>query len=132
VALSDQEKVELVRTAIDAFNRRDTEAMRAMAEHAEYDWTRSVSPNRGVYRGVEGIFEFIDDQWSIFEEVHLEVLEMVPVGDHVVATIVTHSRGREGVEVTARSAQLFTFDDERMVRMTLYQETAEALAAARE
>jgi ketosteroid isomerase-like protein len=133
MALSDEEKLELVRTAIDAFNRRDTEAMVALGvENFEYDWSRSMGPNAGVYRGVDGFFEFIDEQWDTFEEVRLEAREMVVSGEHVVVTAVTHGRGREGIEVTARSAQLFTFENDRMVRLTLYQDTAEALAAARE
>ena len=133
MALSDQDKLELVRTAIDAFNRRDTEAMIAMGvEGFEYDWTRSLGPNAGIYRGVDGFLEFVDEQWNTFEEVRLEPRDMVVRGDHVVVTAVTHGRGREGIEVTARSAQLFTFEDDRLVRITLYQDTAEAMAAARE
>jgi ketosteroid isomerase-like protein len=133
VTLSDDEKLEMVRTAIDAFNRRDTEAMIALGnDHFEYDWTRSLGLNRRVYRGDDGFREFITDQWTTFDEMRIEPSEIVPCGDHVLVVAVTHSRGRQGVAVTAKSTQLYTFDDDRLARVTLYQDREEAVAAARE
>jgi ketosteroid isomerase-like protein len=47
---SAEANVETVRVAIDAFNRGDVDAMLALAgEDFEYDWSRSVGPNSGVY-----------------------------------------------------------------------------------
>jgi SnoaL-like domain len=89
-----------------------------------------MGPNRGIYRGAEGFMEFINDQWSTFESVTLEAHDYIPRGDHVVVPTTTHGRGRQGVSVTARSAQLYTFANRRLVRITLYQEPEEALAAA--
>jgi ketosteroid isomerase-like protein len=123
--------VELARRAIEAFNAHDLDAMRALAsEDFEYDWTRSIGPQRGVYRGQDGFLEFAEDQWSMFDEVRLEVHELIPCGDHVVVRSTTHGRGRGGVPVSANSAQLYTFDESRLVRITLYQDRDEALAAA--
>ena len=96
----------------------------------EYDWSRSLGPNRGIYRGVEAFMEFINDQWSTFESVTLEAHDFIPRGNHVVVPTTTHGRGRQGVSVTAKSAQLYTFDNGRLVRVTLYQDREEALAAA--
>jgi hypothetical protein len=49
----------------------------------------------------------------------------------VVVTATVHGRGRQGVPVSATSAHLYTFaEDGRLVRITLFQERAEALAAA--
>ena len=124
--------METVRTAIDAFNKGDMEAMVKIgyAEEFVYDWTRSMGPNRGIYRGVEGFMEFIHDQWSTFESVTLEAHDFIPRGDHVVVPTTTHGRGRQGVAVTAKSAQLYTFDGGRLVRISLFQDPAHALAAA--
>ena len=129
---SSDANVELVRKGIDAFNKGDFEAMLQLgnADEFEYDWSRSRGPNRGIYRGVEGLREFITDQWSTFEEVRLEAHEFIPRGEHVVVTATTHGRGRQGVTVTAKSAQLYTFENGRLVRITLYQDREEALAAA--
>jgi ketosteroid isomerase-like protein len=129
---SEAANVETVRTAIEAFNRGDMEAMLKIgyAEKFEYDWSRSMGPNRGIYRGVEGFMEFIHDQWSTFESVTLEAHDFIPRGDYVAVPTTTHGRGRQGVSVTARSAQLYSFDDGRLVRITLYPDRDQALAAA--
>ena len=129
---SSDANVELVRKGIDAFNKGDFEAMLQLgnAEDFEYDWSRSLGPNRGIYRGLEGLREFVHDQWSTFEEVRLEAHEFIPRGQHVIVTATTHGRGRQGVAVTAKSAQLYTFEGGRLVRITLYQDREEALAAA--
>jgi ketosteroid isomerase-like protein len=125
--------VEVTRQAIDAFNRRDLEAMLELAgENFVYDWSRSLGPNRGIYEGVEGFTEFVDDQWSMFEEFRVEPHEFVPCGErHVLVSTTVHARGRGGVPVSAKSSHLYTFEDGRLVRVTLYQERDEALAAGR-
>ena len=129
---TEQANVGKVRAAVDAFNRRDVDAMIELAgDDFEYDWSRSLGPNAGVYNGTDGFFEFISDQWETFEDMRLEVHEYIPRGNHVVITSTIHGRGRQGVPVRATSAHLYTFaDDGRLVRITLFQERAEALAAA--
>jgi ketosteroid isomerase-like protein len=125
--------IEKVREAIDAFNRRDREAMLALGDDDfVYDWTRSHGPNARLYHGRDELMEFVEDQWSIFDDQHLDVHEYIPRGNHVVVTATVHGRGRQGVPVRATSAHLYTFaEDGRLVRITLFQEREEALAAAR-
>jgi ketosteroid isomerase-like protein len=49
-----QENVEVVKRAIDALNRRDTEARRTfLAPDVELDWSESRGPASGIYRGYE-------------------------------------------------------------------------------
>ena len=128
---SDDAQIEVVKKAIDAFNRRDTEAMLALgSDDFVYDWTRSIAPNRGTYRGLDGIREFTEDQWSAFDEVRIEPSEYLARGRHVVVPATVHGRGRGGVAVSANSAQVFTFENGRLMRITLYQGREEALAAA--
>jgi steroid delta-isomerase-like uncharacterized protein len=123
--------VEVVRRAIDAFNRRDREAMLALGDDDfVYDWTRSLGPNSRLYRGRAELMEFIEDQWDVFDDQRLEVHEYIPRGKNVVVTATVHGRGRQGVPVNATSAHLYTFDDGgRLKRITLFQEREEALAA---
>ncbi len=123
--------VEKVRQAIDAFNRADMEAMLALAgDDFEYDWSRSLAPTRGVYKGPQGFVEFINEQWNMFDDFRVEAHEYIPRGQHVVVTTTVHGRGRQGIPVSANSAHLYTFEDGRLVRITLYQDREEALAAA--
>jgi ketosteroid isomerase-like protein len=123
--------VEKVRAAIDSFNRRDREAMLALAhDDFVYDWSRSLGPNARVYHGTDGFFEFVSDQWETFEDMRLDADEYIPRGNHVVVVAAVHGHGRQGVPVRATSALLYTFGDGRLVRITLFQGTDEALAAA--
>jgi ketosteroid isomerase-like protein len=121
------------RAAVDAFNRRDVDAMMALGhDDFVYDWSRSMAPNRGIYRGSQGFIEFAREQWDIFSEIQIEPQELIPRGNHVVVPITVRARGREDIPVSANSAMLYTFEDGRLVRITLYQEREEALAAAAE
>ena len=130
-ASHEQAHVEAVRQAIDAFNRADMDAMLALAgDDFEYDWSRSLAPNRGIYKGPEGFMEFINEQWNMFDDFRLEVHEYIPRGQHVVVTATVHGRGRQGIPVSANPAHVYTFENGRLVRITLYQERDEALAAA--
>jgi ketosteroid isomerase-like protein len=74
--------------------------------------------------------EFINEQWSVFDDFKLEPHEFIARGQHVVVPMTATARGREGVPVSAMSVHLYTFEDGRLVRITLFQEREEALAAA--
>ena len=50
--------------------------------------------------------------------------------DLLIAENVTHMRGRDGIEVEARSAWLITIRDGRQTSLTLYQTKQDALQAA--
>ena len=57
-----QENIEIVRATIEAINRGDLDqALEAAHEDFEADWSNSIGPHRGVYRGRErarGLFGF--------------------------------------------------------------------------
>src|SRR5829696_6288090 len=61
-----ESQIELTRRAIDAFNGRNADALIELGVR-EYDWRGSIAPYQGLYRGAEGIREFVDDQWGMFE-----------------------------------------------------------------
>ena len=52
------------------------------------------------------------------------------VGSEVVASNTAHVRGRQRIEVIARSTFVFTVENGRITRLRLFQERAEALEAA--
>jgi ketosteroid isomerase-like protein len=127
--VTPESQIELTRRAIEAFNSNNAEAMIELGVLA-FDWSGSIAPNKGVYRGEEGVREFVDDQWSSFEELRIEPEEFLTRGRHVVVPITVHGRARDGLLVKATSAQLYTFEDGRPVRITLFQNRDEALEAA--
>jgi ketosteroid isomerase-like protein len=126
-----QENVEIVRKAIDAGNRRDRSMLRALwHSDAEVDWSRSRGPFKGVYRGRSEFGGFQNEFWSSFERVELEAHKFTQAGSHVVVPNTAHMRGRDGVEVIARSTFVYTVEDGQITRLRMFQEQAEALEAA--
>jgi ketosteroid isomerase-like protein len=92
-----QENVEIVRKAIEAGNRRDLAAGRALwHSDAEVDWSRSRGPLKGVYRGRAEIESFQNEFWSMFEEIQLETHGFTQAGSEVVVPNTAHMRGRDG------------------------------------
>ena len=124
-----RENVEIVSAAIDAFNRGNWEAiLSAAAPEFEFDLSRSIGPQRGVYRLAE-VRQFWSDWVGTFDSVRQEVEEFIEAGDHVVVSSVMHVRGRDGVEAQARGAWVCTFRDGMVVRMSMYQTKLDALKA---
>ncbi len=127
-----QENVDIVRHAIDAYNRRDLEAMRAVNDpRVELDWSASRGWVAGVYRGRDKVMAFFADYMEAFQEILIEPADFIDAGASVVVPNVSRSRGRDGIEVLARSAFVFTLRDRKVVRLRLYQDTEEALRAVR-
>jgi uncharacterized protein len=125
-----QQNVEVVKQALDAYTRRDVEALRAIAEpNMELDWSASRGWLAGVYRGIDDALGFYAGYFEAFEEIVIEPDRFIEAGDSVVVPNVAHQRGRDGIEVSARSTLVFTVRSRRITRICLYQETEEALKA---
>jgi ketosteroid isomerase-like protein len=122
--------VEVVRRHSEAWNRRDLMTLFALwRSDAEIDWSRSRGPLKGVYRGHRELETFWSEFWSTFEVVELELSDFRQTGPYVVASNTAHMRGRDGVEVTARSTSVYTVENGQVTRLRLFQERAEALEA---
>ncbi|HKG36398.1 MAG TPA: nuclear transport factor 2 family protein [Solirubrobacterales bacterium] len=120
--------VEVVRAALDAYNRGDLEAMmKHAAPDLEFDWSRSISPQKGVYnRDQFPDFTLAGE----FESVRTEPEELIDAGGHVITPLIGYFQGRDGIELTARFTYLWTFRDGVCVRVTIFQTRDEALEAA--
>jgi ketosteroid isomerase-like protein len=126
-----QENVEIVRRSFEAWNRRDLRTWLAFFHSdAEVDWSRSRSPFKGVYRGHREMEAFTRDVfWSTFEDVQLETHDFIQAGSEVVVPNTAHMRGREGIEVIARTALVFTVENGQITCLRLFDEQDEALEA---
>jgi ketosteroid isomerase-like protein len=127
------QNVEIVRRNTDAYNRRDLDGfMEGWAPDAVVDWSSSQGWDADVYRGRDEVRAFVQRFLEAFDEIRIELIDgPTEVKDGVVfAENVTRLRGRDGVEVEARSAWLVTFRDGQQVSLTLYQTKREALEAA--
>ena len=125
-----QENVEVVRSMIAAWNQRDQRASLALWDpDGEIDWSRSTGPLKGIYRGHGERDIFWSEFMTTFVEAKLEAHSFTEAGADIVVPNTVHIRGREGIEVTARSALVFTLENRKITRMRLFQEHAEALEA---
>jgi ketosteroid isomerase-like protein len=126
-----QENVEVVRRHVQAWNRRDMAALSALwRSDAEIDWSRARGPLKGVYRGRGERETFWNEFYSTFAEARLETQGFIEAGSEVVVSSTARLRGREGIEVTARSTNVYTVENGKITRLRMFQERAEALEAA--
>ena len=122
--------VKLVRKALDAYARRDVEALRQLADpDTELDWSASRGWLAGVYRGIDEALRFYEGYFEAFDEIVIRPDRFIEAGDSVVVPNVAHQRGRDGIEVSAHSTLVFTFRNRKLIRICLYQETEQALKA---
>src|SRR6266516_1763538 len=125
-----QENVEIVRAAIEAWNRRDlTTWLASFRSDAEIDWSRARGPFKGVYRGHGEHEAFWDVFWSTFDDVQVETYDVAEAGCEVVLSNTAHMRGREGIKVTAKSTFVWTVENGQITRFRMFQERTEALEA---
>ena len=124
-----QENVEIIRAAIDAINRGDLEGVLKDADpDFELDFSRAVGPWQGVFK-LDQTRRLLEEAFGMWEAVRWEIDELREVSDQVAASITAYLRGRDGIEITARTSWVWTFRDGRIMRQCLYQKWPEALEA---
>jgi ketosteroid isomerase-like protein len=124
------ENVEIVRAAIEAYNRGDWDAaLKDAGPDFEFDLSRAIGPQHGVYGRdqVQQAWSEFADSW---QNVRIEPDEFIEVGESVVVLWTTHVVGRDGLAVQSRVAWVFTIRDGAMDRACIYQERDAALEAA--
>ena len=127
-----EENVEVVRRNHDAYSRGDLDGwLDLWAPDAVVDWSNSRGPEAGVYRGRSEIRRGAERFRDAFEEVRSEIDDPVEIEEGLVLVEnITSLRGRDGIEVQARSGWLFTVREGVVTSLTLYQSKQEALEAA--
>ncbi len=111
--------MEIVREAFAAYNRGDIdESLKHLAPDAEMDWSRAEGPYRGVYAS-DQVRRFMDDYTAAFESVRIETGELIDAGENVVVPLTFHVRGRDGLEATADSLQVWTIEQGKVARVCL-------------
>ena len=125
-----RENVEIVRQALDAYTRRDLDALKEL-HHSdlELDWSASRGPLAAVYRGFDEALRFYAEYYETFEATVVVPDRFIDAGDSVVVPNVAYQRGRDGIEVSATSTLVYTIRGGRVARVRLYQDQADALKA---
>ena len=126
-----QENVEIVRAILDALNEGDAAtAFKYTAPGFEYDFSRSIGLQRGVYEGAEAR-RFWEEFASAWESSRWQAEEFIEADEHVVTPLTLSVRRRDGIEVQAlRTAWMWTFRGGMVARISFYEERHDALEAA--
>jgi ketosteroid isomerase-like protein len=129
-----QENVDAFRRALEAYNRRDIGSFLEA-----FDPTVEIHPltlamfgkEETVYRGHEGIRQFIRDVDEVLPGIQVEPLEIRDLGERIVANGRLQARGRaSGAEVESPIGWLVEFREGRVIRMADYLDPKRALEAA--
>jgi ketosteroid isomerase-like protein len=121
---------EVARRHQEAWNRRDLRTwLDLYRSDAEIDWSRARGPFKGVYRGPREFKAFWDVFWSTFDDVQVELYGLAEAGSEVVYSNTAHMRGRDGIEVSARSTFVYTVENGQITCHRMFQERDEALEA---
>jgi ketosteroid isomerase-like protein len=127
-----EENVEIVRAHFEGVNRRDWDAvMTAFDEEVVLVVHAEVGPATGVFNGREAVGEWMGDWFRAFGKGYrFEVKEARSVGHRVLAVARHHGTGRaSGVEVQQITANIYTVNADKIVRLELYSSRTEALEA---
>ncbi len=125
--------IELVRRTIDLWNATEIDqALEELADDFEMDWSNSIGPLKGIYRGRQGVLKLWRTFLGAWDAVQWDPEEIIDVGDtRVVVVNHVRMRGRgSGVDVEATGVQLWTIEAGKAQRVKLYQSKADALEAA--
>ncbi|HSJ17290.1 MAG TPA: nuclear transport factor 2 family protein [Solirubrobacterales bacterium] len=129
-----QENVEAFKRAIEAYNRRDIDTFLEMFEPMVETRPLTLAmfgQEATVYRGHEGIRQFIRDVDEALSQLQVEPLEIRDLGERIVASGRLRARGRaSGAEIESPISWLVEFKNGRVIRMRDYLDFTEALEAA--
>jgi ketosteroid isomerase-like protein len=129
-----QQNEKIVVLAHAAFSEGDLDALAELiAPDAVFDFSRSIGPLKGIYRGRDEIARFADAFAEAFETFKLSPVDFVvgPDGEIVVRQHVS-ARGRaSGLEIDTVPdiALVWEFCDGKVTKTTMYQPHADALEA---
>src|SRR6478735_3226141 len=79
-----RENVEIVRRSLDAYSRRDLDAYRSLHDpDLEFDWSASLGPEAGVYRGIDAVMRLHASYFETFVEIVIEPECFIEAGESV-------------------------------------------------
>jgi ketosteroid isomerase-like protein len=123
-----------VRREYAAFAARDWKALAEILHPDIVYRTFESGTDAGVYRGFDEVTRFFDSWRETFPEFRVELVELIEVGNRVVAVERQSGRGIRGSDSETWLEQSFAcligFKDGRIWRVTEYRNLEEALEAA--
>ncbi|MGH2993752.1 MAG: nuclear transport factor 2 family protein [Solirubrobacterales bacterium] len=125
-----QEIVETVRRMYEAFHRSDFDGALAYFD-PEVEVDASMRVDEGIGRGRDAVYAMVARWVGAWDEWREEIEEIRDLGSQVLVASKQHGRAKgSGIEVETHYAVLYEIRGDKITRMTLYSEAAEALEAA--
>jgi ketosteroid isomerase-like protein len=127
-----QENLDIVREHFENTNARRFDAvMQSYDPSVELVVSEDVAVDPGVFRGANAVGEWFGSWFRTFApNYRLDVAELIPVNDAIVAAVDHRGVGRRsGVEVTTRYYNVYWIRQNKIVRLELYRTRSEALQA---
>ena len=130
-----KKNVEAVKRGIYAFNCRDMEGLLAELDPG-VEWHPALlaalqGGAAAVYRGHEGVRDFVRDLHEAFTELQIEIVEARDAGDAVITEGRLHGRGTgSGAETVTPITYLLDFRNRKVIRVRTFLDHREALEAA--
>jgi ketosteroid isomerase-like protein len=126
-----RESADVVHRLIEAWNGGSLEEILALFDpECEVVFQPDV-PEPGPFHGHAELRQWAEGFLGAWESHHVEVVEIVPAGDSVVAGLHLVGRGiGSGLETDDTNTSVFAIREERIVRWQNFNERADALEAA--
>src|SRR5215210_5946280 len=120
-----QGNLEIIRRGYEDFARTGDFDSSVFDPEVEIDNSNAML-DAAVYRGPQGLREYLAQLRDMWKQVRIEPQEFIPVGeDQVIVPIRRTTVGRDEIETDARAASVFTLRDGKVTRLKNYQSKAE-------
>jgi ketosteroid isomerase-like protein len=126
-----QRNVEVVRAMYEAANATGTldANFDVLAPEVEFHVSGAFPDLDRVYRGHGGVRKLNAELSEPWEALTLDPQNFIDLGSQVLVLGQFHARGRDGMEVRLHLANLWTVQDEKIVRMEAFSDHESALKA---
>jgi ketosteroid isomerase-like protein len=128
-----QKNVAIVRSAFDAWDRGDTEAILEVCDEDIVVVQAVELPGvPALQNGHSGVLEAFALWPGYWDDFRIEIVRTADLGEQVVVTTDQSGRSKDtGIEVTAQFTFLFTLRDGKITEWRIFLREAEALEASR-
>jgi ketosteroid isomerase-like protein len=125
-----EENVERVREGYKFVDREHEPNLDLL--HPDVRWhTRADLPDTATHRGHDGAATLMAEWFGAFDDLRVDVEELIDVGDRVVAVLRLHGRARGSArEVEMSETHVLTMRDGKVTEIHEYPTKAEALRVA--
>jgi ketosteroid isomerase-like protein len=126
-----RENVDRLRAGIEAFRRTGEIDVAFLAPDFELHQASSIIDTAGVFHGGGALQDSLRELRESFEELSFEAERFIEApGGEIVVFIHARGQGRgSGVTIDNHIAWVWTYRDDKAVRLVVYEEQAEALEA---